>query len=205
MPVIIARSVIFPALPDFLLRYPEVQIELGANDRPIDLIGEGFDCVIRWGELKDSRLIANYLTHVQWVTCASPNYLAAHGEPKMPQDLHQHNCINYFFTPSGQSFEWQFEYDQTPFTVSVNGNLSTNNPDILLESTLAGMGIYQTASFAVQPYLQSGQLQTILSDYETRGPALWLVYPQERHLSAKVRVFAEFVVELMTQFRNRVI
>lgn len=205
MPVVIARTIIFPALPDFLLRYSEVQIELGANDRPIDLIGEGFDAVIRWGELKDSRLIARYLTHVQWVTCASPNYLATYGEPKTPQDLHQHNCINYFFTPSGQSFEWQFEHAQTQSTLSVKGNLSTNNPDILLEAALSGMGIYQTASFAVQPYLQSGQLQTILSDYETRGPALWLVYPQERHLSARVRVFAEFVVELMTQFRNRVI
>lgn len=205
MPVVIARSVIFPALPDFLWRYPDVQIELGANDRPIDLIQEGFDAVIRWGELKDSRLIARYLCHVQWVTCASPDYLATHGEPKTPQDLHQHNCINYFFTPSGQSFEWEFEHDGTQYTSSVKGNLSTNNPDILLEAALSCMGIYQTASFAVHPYLQSGQLQAILPDYQTRGPAIWLVYPQKRHLSAKVRVFAEFVVELMTPLRDPVV
>lgn len=204
MPAIVARSLIFPALPDFWRRYPEVQIELGANDRPIDLIQEGYDAVIRWGELKDSRLIARYLGHVQWVTCASPNYIAKYGIPTTPQDLSQHN-INYFFTPSGQRFEWQFQKNQTQQTVSVNGNLLTNNPDILLEAALSGMGVYQTASFAVYPYLQSRQLQVILSDYQTKGPAIWLVYPQERHLSAKVRVFAEFVVELMTQLQDKVV
>ncbi len=134
---------------------------------------------------------------------ASPDYLATYGTPKTPQELQHHNCINYFFTPSGQSFECQFQHDGTEHTLSVKGNLLTNNPDILLEAALSGMGIYQTANFAIQPYLQSGQLRSILPEYETRGPAIWLVYPQNRHLSAKVRVFAEFVVELMTPLRER--
>ncbi len=78
----------------------------------------------------------------------------------------------------------------------------TNNPDILLEATLSGMGIYQTASFAVLPYLKSGKLQAVLKDYGTRGAAVWLVYPSDRHLSAKLRVFTEFIVELMTPLRD---
>ena len=201
MPAIIARSVIFPTLPDFLRCYPKVRLELGVNDRPIDLIQEGYDAVIRWGEMKDSRLIARYLCHVQYVTCASTEYLAKYGQPTIPEDLQHHNCINYFFTPSGQPFEWQFEKNGIRQYLLMQGNLTTNNPDILLEATLAGMGIYQTASFAVLPYLKSGQLQSVLTDYQTKGPAIWFVYPQEKHLSAKVRVFADFVVKLMTPFR----
>jgi LysR family transcriptional regulator for bpeEF and oprC len=202
MPVIIARSLVFPALPGFLKRYPDIQIELGANDRPIDLVQEGYDAVIRWGELKDSRLIARYLFHVKWVTCAAPTYLAQHGTPRKPQDLQHHNCINYFFTPSGQPFEWKFEQDGTVRSLEVRGNLFTNNPDVLLEATLAGMGVYQTAHFAVADYLESGQLQLVLTNYKTKGPSVWLVYPQDRYLSAKVRVFAEFIVELTSQLRR---
>ncbi|MBD3886874.1 LysR family transcriptional regulator [Phormidium tenue FACHB-886] len=202
MPVIIARSVVFPALADFLRRYPEVQIELGANDRPIELIQEGYDAVIRWGELKDSRLIARYLCHTQWITCASPKYLSQYGEPKTPDELQHHNCINYFFTPSGQHFEWQFEQAGVKQMVAVQGNFTTNNPDILLEATLAGMGIYQTASFAVLPHLKAGQLQPVLVDYAMKGAPLWLVYPPDRHLSAKMKVFGDFIMEVMTPLRD---
>lgn len=202
MPVILARALVFPALPEFLKCYPDVQIELGANDRPIDLIQEGYDAVIRWGELKDSRLIARYLFRVQWVTCTSPAYLSKYGTPQTPQELQHHNCINYFFTPSGQPFEWQFEEGGTVRSLDVQGNLLTNNPDVLLEATLSGMGIYQTAHFAVANYLASGHLQAVLSDYQTKGPAVWLVYPQDRYLSAKVRVFAEFILGLTSQLRS---
>lgn len=199
MPAVVAKFAVFPALPNFLKQYPEVQVELGVNDRPIDLIQEGYDAVIRMGELKDSSLIARHLCTVRLMTCASPDYLAKYGEPRTLEELSRHNCINYFYVPSGRHYEWKFEQEGVRQSLPVWGNMISNDPDALLNAAIAGVGIYQTASFAVGPHLKSGKLKAVLAEYATNGPSIWLVYPHQQHLSAKVRVFADFVEELFSE------
>lgn len=154
MPTNIARAVVFPALQDFLQQYPKVQVELGVNDRLIDLIQEGYDAVIRYGELKDSRLIARHLYKVRYITCAAPAYLAQYGEPKTPAALLNHNCITYFHTPSGHYHEWQFEEDGKRQSLLCQGTTTASNSDILIDAALAGIGIHQSPDFAVLQHLE---------------------------------------------------
>lgn len=158
--------------------------------------------MIRFGELQDSSLIAYYLCTVQWVTCASPEYLAKYSEPKTLEDLSRHNCLNYFYVPSGRHYDWQFEHNGVQQSIPVSGNLVSNDSDSLIKAALAGVGVHQTATFAVASYLQLGLLQPVLAEYATTGPPIWFVYPKNQHLSAKVRVFMDFVKELFTPYSD---
>lgn len=195
MPIVVARFIVLPALSEFLHRYPQVQLELGVNDRPIDLIQEGYDAVVRIGKLKDSRLLMQPLSTIRLFTYASPDYLARYGEPETPEALLQHNCLAYTYRPSGQLADWLFERDEARFSLSVTGSFCSNDPEALIDATLAGIGIHQTASFTVAKHLQAGALQPILTGYSTLGLPVSLLYPPTQHLSAKVRVFAEFLKE----------
>ena len=195
MPIVIARFIVLPALPEFLRRYPQVQLELGVNDRPIDLIQEGYDAVVRIGRLRDSSLLMQALSTIRLSTYASPTYLAQCGEPETPEALLQHNCLAYIHAPSGQQADWLFERNGQQFPLSVTGNFCSNDPEILIDATLAGVGIHQTASFTVAKHLQFGTLKPILTSYSTTGLPVSLLYPQTQHLSAKVRVFADFLKE----------
>ncbi|MEN9518661.1 MAG: hypothetical protein RLZZ381_1249 [Cyanobacteriota bacterium] len=195
MPIVVARFIVLPALPEFLRRYPQVQLELGVNDRPIDLIQEGYDAVVRIGKLRDSNLIMQALSPLRLFTYASPEYLAQYGEPQTPEDLLKHNCLAYIYTPSGQFADWLFEEDGERISLAVTGNFCSNDPEALIDSAVAGIGIHQTASFTVEKYLQSGRLKPILTSYSTTGLPISLLYPPTRHLSAKVRVFSDFLKE----------
>jgi LysR family transcriptional regulator, regulator for bpeEF and oprC len=193
MPIVVARFIILPALPEFLRRYPKIQLELGVNDRPIDLIQEGYDAVVRIGHLRDSNLIMQALSPLRLFTYASPEYLAQYGEPETPEALLQHNCLAYIHTPSGQLADWLFEDRGERISLSVTGNFCSNDPGALIDTAVAGIGILQSANFAVAKYLQSGQLKAILTRYSATGLPISLLYPPTQHLSAKVRVFADFL------------
>ncbi|MEL6385237.1 MAG: LysR family transcriptional regulator [Cyanobacteria bacterium J06626_18] len=195
VPMVVGRFLVLPKLPEFLSRYPKLQLELAVNDRPIDLIQEGYDAVVRIGELKDSNLLIQPLATLYLATYASPEYLAKYGEPQIPEDLLHHNCLSYTYQPSGKLAEWQFECDGKRVSLAVAGNFYSNDPVASIDATVAGIGIHQAADFSVAHHLKAGTLRSILTHYSTTGLPVSLLYPPTRHLAAKVHVFAEFMKE----------
>ncbi|AGO54257.1 hypothetical protein ALQ63_00246 [Serratia plymuthica] len=191
-----ARQLLVPALPDFIERYPQIQIDLGVSDRLIDLINDSADCVIRSGPLADSSLIARRLFELEWVTCATPAYLARYGTPKHPCDLelgyplaHYRHALNdriqpLHFVDRGKEIDIQHRY-----------HVSVNESNALLAAALAGLGIIQTFRFMAQPHLDNGELVSLLHDWQPPSEQMYVVYPSNRHLSAKLRVFIDWAVE----------
>lgn len=192
----LGRHLIIPALPLFFERYPDINLEIGCSDRTVDLIEEGVDCAIRGGALPDSTLIARRLGNLHFVTCAAPSYLSRHGRPEHPHELSRHRCINYFSAKTGKIFEWDFAMGDQRIQVPVPGKIAVNDSDAYVAAALAGLGIAQMPSFMLRPYVESGQMELVLSDWCIDALPLHIVYPQNRHLSAKVRVFVEWVAAL---------
>jgi LysR family transcriptional regulator, regulator for bpeEF and oprC len=196
VPAAMGRHLLMPSLPQFLARYPDIHLEVGCSDRPVDLIEEGVDLAVRGGALADSTLIARRIGLLHFVTCAAPSYIALHGRPQHPNDLQQHDCVNYFSAKTGKISEWDFARDGERLQMRVPGRIAVNDANAYLTATLSGMGIAQTAAFVICPYLQSGELELLLEDWTIDPIPLHVVYPQNRHLSAKVRVFVEWISEL---------
>ncbi len=183
-----------PALPDFLARHPEVEIDMTMNDRFVDLIDEGYDMAVRIGRLTDSALVARKLAPLRRVVCASPAYLAARGVPRTPADLTAHDCLSY--SNMAISDEWSFVgADGKPVPVEVKGRLRVNNGDALRIAALRGLGLVTQPTFLVGADLQAGTLVGVLSDHVAQDGAVHAVYPHSRHLSPKVRAFVDFLAE----------
>ncbi len=196
VPSSLGRHVIIPALPAFFAEYPGIRLQLGCSDRPVDLLEEGVDCAVRGGSLADSTLIARRVGALHFSTCATPDYLARHGTPSHPRDLVQHQCLNYFSSRTGKNFEWDFERDGERILMPLDGPLAVNDSDAYVEAGLAGLGIMQMASYAARAHHTEGKLVPILTDWRSDPIPLHVIYPQNRHLSAKVRVFVEWIAKL---------
>lgn len=183
-----------PALPDFLLRYPDVDVDISMNDRFVDLVDEGFDLAVRIGNLADSSLVARKLAPARRVVCASPAYLKARGVPASPDDLKAHDCLCYNSIP--MSHDWRFVAENgQPWPVEVRGRLSANNGDTLKVAALKGLGFANLPTFIVGSELQAGTLVTVLDKFVAQDLAVNAVYPHSRHLSPKVRAFVDFLAE----------
>ena len=195
MPGSIGRLLIIPAIHEFHRAYPDIELMLGLSDRPIDLIQEGVDCVLRVGELQDSSLIARRVGAFRPVTCASPAYLAAHGMPKTLDELQSHVAVKYF-TRTGKVHEPSFEQDGVEREVKMPGTVSVNDADAYVTCGVEGLGIVQPPRFMALPHLHSGALVEILPDWRPALMPISALYPQNRHLSPKVRVFVDWVAEL---------
>jgi len=198
-PTGLASDILIPALPDFFARYPDILLELGCSDRPVDLIEEGVDCAVRGGALGDSSLIARRVGVLNFVTCATPAYLDQYGRPQHPNELARHRCVNYFSSRTGKTFDWDFSRDGERLQMQLPGHISLNDSIAYAAAGLKGLGIIQMATFQSEPMLASGQLEQILADWTSDPIPIHVVYPQNRHLSAKVRVFVEWVAELFAQ------
>ncbi|MGP1395584.1 MAG: LysR family transcriptional regulator [Inquilinaceae bacterium] len=188
-PAAFGRQHLSPAMPDYLARYPEVQLDLNLTDSFIDIIDQGFDLAVRIDEPKDSTLVARRLAPNRRVICAAPAYLARHGTPRVLEDLADHNCLALDHQPV-----WTFEDAGVERRIRVSGNLRTNNGEVLRDAAVAGLGIALKSTWDVGAYLQSGALVTLLTGYgvSTRL-ALYAVYPSARLLSPKVRTFVDFL------------
>ncbi|WP_062382218.1 LysR family transcriptional regulator [Pseudomonas abietaniphila] len=192
-----ATMLVLPALPDLQKRYPELQLDIGVSDRPVDLLGDRVDCVIRGGTLSDPSLIARRLGSLEFVTCASPAYLAAHGTPLHPSDLEtNHQMVRYFFAGTHRRLPVEFVRGGERISVDANYFVSVNDSNALLAAALAGMGVLQTLMFMAEPHFKSGALVQLLEDWSLEPNPIYIVYSPNRHLSARVRVFAEWLVGL---------
>jgi DNA-binding transcriptional LysR family regulator len=185
-----------PAIADFTARFPAISVELMLSERPVDLIAEGFDVAVRLEEMPDSSLIARQLAPCRMVVCGAPSYFERHGVPRTPADLTAHNCL----TPAGNVLPYYHAWhltaaDGTALNISPIGNLRSNSGAVLKVAALAGHGLACLPTFFVGEALQSGRLVTVLDDYIAPPLTLRALYPHNRHLSAKVRAFVDFLAE----------
>jgi DNA-binding transcriptional LysR family regulator len=183
-----------PAVPDFLARHPDVELEMIMNDRFVDLVDEGFDMAVRIGTLADSSLVAKKLAPMRRTVCAAPAYLQRRGTPASPDDLKAHECLCYGNV--GVAQDWRFvRPDGRAWPVEVHGRLHANNGDALRAAALRGFGLAVLPSFLVGRDFQSGALVSLLEPFLPHDSAVYAVFPHARHLSPKVRAFVDFLAE----------
>ncbi len=179
---------------DFMSEYPEVRVELMLSDRFIDPIEEGFDVTLRVAEdAPSTSLIVRNIAPAKRVLCASPDYIASAGEPKSPRELRQHRCLHYGYLDSGS--QWRLTGPDGDRTWSINCAMWSNNGETLRDAAIGGQGIALLPTFIVGQALQDGQLRSLLTEYSPPEIVLSAVYPRHRHLSAKVNLFVEMLVE----------
>lgn len=200
MPVAMAKNLVIPRLPTFLQHYPGIELELSSSDRLVDMIREGFDCVVRVGTLKDSGFIARPLGKLSIINCASPDYLARFGYPENLDDLSSHAVVHYA-TNLGvrqQGFEvWQ--HNQTQW-IKTGGILTVNSTETYQAACLAGLGIIQVPRVGVRELLRSGKLVEILPQYRAQPMPVSLIYPHRRNLSRRVHLFMEWLSGVMKDY-----
>jgi DNA-binding transcriptional LysR family regulator len=190
---IVTYHLLLPVLPEFMALYPEIELDIDFNDRTIDLIEEGVDVSIRSGDLPDSRLVARSMGFFQLILCASPAYLERHGVPETPRDLDRHHAIRFRYPNSGRLQDWPLidncDWPQARIA------LTCNNMEALRGAAIAGLGIGCMPDFLVSEPLADGRLKTVLGNH-IDGPARFrMLWPSNRHLSPKVRVFVDFMTE----------
>jgi len=194
--VSVGRAALIPNLADFEAKYPDIRLELSMSDRSIGLIEEGIDCAIRMGELEDSNLIARKLGYFNNVLCAAPAYLERYGTPVSIDDLKQHRCINYVYPTSGRAYQWQFDTPDGRLALDIDAHLLINDGESVIQAAMAGLGIIQVPHWLAASAIGYGKLKVIMEDTISTGSPVWLVYPQKKHLSARVQAFLEWVHEL---------
>lgn len=183
-----------PALPRFLERYPDIELDITVTDRLVDLVEEGADVAIRTGALRDSTLVAKKICDMHRTICASPAYLKAHGTPKTPRDLLNHNCISISGAP--QLRKWPFDTATGMETIDVVGTVNANNAETLLQMAALGVGIIRLSDVIVSDGIRAGWLVPLLTDVHHAEPLpLSAVYPQGKHKSPRVAAFVSFLVE----------
>jgi DNA-binding transcriptional LysR family regulator len=200
MPVSLARNFLVPRLPEFLDRHPGLDIELSCTDRRVDVVAEGFDCVIRVGALADSALMTRPLGLMHMGNYASPAYLARHGEPKTLDDLKDHHLIHYALTLGSKPFGFEYLEDGIYKTVDMPGRITVNNTEAFSAAALAGLGILQSPRTGNRYHVAEGRLVEILPQYEAEPLPVAMVYPRRRHQARRVRAFMDWVAEIMRDY-----
>jgi DNA-binding transcriptional LysR family regulator len=196
----VTSYILLPALADFLARYPEIAVECGVSDRPADLIGDNVDCVIRGGPLLEPSLVARHIGDLRWLTCATPDYLAKYGRPTHPTDLQTgHVLAGYFYPRSGRMRPLLFERDGKRFEIPPNPRVAVNDSGAHFASLRAGLGLGQIISFIVSQGGATEELVPVLADWQPEPMPVHVLYPANRHLSTKVRVFVDWVAELFSR------
>jgi len=195
VPMSFGTKYLTQAIAAFAVKYPEVQMEADFDDRQVDIIGEGYDVVVRIAALSDSSLIARKLADCPILLCASADYVAKHGYPKSPDDLAAHPAIIY--SKHGASAEWKYQDSHGKIgTAALTKNFSADTADMLLQACLHGVGIAVFPIFTAATYVQTGQLVRLLPDYETYPKRnIYAVFPQNKHLSTKVRLFVDWLTQ----------
>ncbi|WP_431045793.1 LysR family transcriptional regulator [Roseateles sp. L2-2] len=194
MTLSLARLVVLPAIEQFQSKFPDVELTLTVADRTVELVQEGIDCVIRAGTPEDSpTLVARRIGAFDWVTCASPQYLARHGTPSSLEDLQNHHAVGYLSSRTARTLPWHFVIDDEDRFIRVPEGLVVNDTDAYVACALEGLGLIRAGSYMVQPHLLSGRLQRVLTRYPSPAVPLSVLYPKNRHLSPTVRAFVDWV------------
>ena len=188
------RAHIVPAVSDFSRAFPEVEVQMRLTDRPVNLLDEGFDVAVRFGDIPDARLTARKIASNRRLLCASPRYLQTAGEPRAPGDLSRHRCIVVRENDVAYG-TWHLRSGQRVETVKVRGPLSSNDGESALQWALDGHGIVMRSEWETAADLRSGRLRQVLSDWHTPPADIHALYPEQLNLPAKTVAFVDFLVQ----------
>lgn len=192
-----SRLLLAPHLPRFLALHPELTLELIAREQLGDLVAEGFDIAVRFGEPPSSSLVARKLADSRVVTVATPAYLARHGRPAKPADLAGHACLQVRNPVTGRPYAWEFQRGRRQLVVPTAGRLLLSDPGTILETTLAGVCVAQIKAVGIQAQLDSGALVDLFPDWPDARLPVHALYPSRHLPAAKVRAFIDFVLDVI--------
>lgn len=201
VPSPLARMILMPALPAFHARYPDLQIDMGVSDRTIDLIGESVDCVIRGGELRDLSLRARHVGDLQLGVYAAPAYLARNAAPAHPRELEHgaHRVVGFLWGRTGKTYPVVLRRGDETLTIDGRYVVAVDDGNAYLAAGLAGMGVLWLPRYMAKPHVASGELLPLLEDWRLPPMPLHVAYPQNRYVSTRLRVFIDWVADLMAE------
>ncbi len=195
-----ADLLVIPSLGEFHDTYPDIHIDLGVGDRTVDYLAENVDCALRGGAPGDQSLIARRIAEIDVTTCAAPSYIETFSMPQHPSELEStHHCVNYFLAQTNRTMAFEFERDGEKVEINSRYLLAVNDARSYLAAALSGLGIAPLPRFMATEALASGQLVPVLPGWRSEPIPLYIVYPPNRHLSNKVRVFVDWLVRLLAR------
>jgi len=193
----VARLFVLPQLADFMQAHPLIELELSSTDRLVDLVREGFDCVLRVGPLVDSSLVARPLGAFRIINCASPAYLERHGTPKTLDDLATHQLIHYVSTLGARSPGWEYPDGGAYASLPMAGSITVNNSDSYTAACLAGLGLIQAPAAGLQPLIDTGRLVEVMPDCRAEPMPVSLLYANRRNLPRRVQAFMTWITQVL--------
>jgi DNA-binding transcriptional LysR family regulator len=197
MPTAMARKLVMPHLGEFLRRHPKVQLEISSTDRRVDLVREGFDCVVRVGDLPDASLVARPLGRLALMNVASPTYLAEHGTPHTLEDLAHHQLVHYVSVLGARSSGFEYLANGVRAYVPMAGAVTVSSTDAYEAACLGGLGLIQAPMSGMREHLESGRLVAVLPDYVPAPMEVSVLYAHRRHLPQRARVMMDWLAELI--------
>jgi len=202
LPTAVARTAIVPVLPQFMAVHPGLELEVSSTDRLVDLVQEGFDCVLRLGPIKDETLIARSLGSLRMVNVASPAYLARHGIPQALEDLkrQEHRTIHFSTLLGARPYGWEYPHGEGYARLQLPGALHVNNAQTYEAAALAGLGLIQVPLLGVGPYLESGALVEVMPGFRRRALPVSLVVAHRSNLSRRVRAFMRWIEDVLAPY-----
>jgi DNA-binding transcriptional LysR family regulator len=196
-----ARLILVPALPEFHALYPDIQIDMGVSDRIVDIIGENVDCVVRGGTLRDQSLVARHIGNLRLAAYASPAYLQSQGTPADPRELEDthHRIVGFLWSRLGKTYPYVMHRDGLHIEVRGRHSFAFDDGNAYLAGGLAGLGILWLPEYMAKDHRSSGQLCPLFADWEFEPMPMYVAYPPNRHVSRKLRVFIDWIVEIMAR------
>lgn len=196
-----ASRILVPALPDFHARYPDIQLDMGVSDRMVDLIGDQVDCVVRGGELGDQSLAARRIADLSLGVYAAPGYLARAGTPLHPEQLHAsgHRIVSFRSARTRNPYPYVLQRGAERVKVAGRHVLAIDDGNAYLAAGLAGLGVLWLPDYMAAPHVARGELAPLFEDWRIEPMPLWVAFPPNRHISRKLRVFIDWIVELMAR------
>lgn len=201
VPSPLARLVIVPALPDFHARYPDIQLDMGVSDRTVDVVSDSVDCVVRGGEIADQSLVARRIADLQLKVYAAPAYLARHGAPAHPRELEgpEHHIVGFLWARLGKAVPYAMRRGAESVHVHGRYVVAMDDGNAYLEAGLAGLGVLWLPDYMAARHVATGELLPLFEDWRLESMPLYVAFAPNRHLSARVRVFIDWMIELMAQ------
>ncbi|SPO55287.1 Transcriptional regulator [Pseudomonas sp. JV551A1] len=201
VPSPLARMLLIPALPGFFARYPEIQLTVGASDRIVDIIGENVDCVVRGGEITDQSLVARHVGDLKLGIYAAPGYLHRFGTPVHPRELEEsrHTTVGFLWFRTGKALPYAMQRGEERMEAQGRSQLTVDDGNAYLAAGLAGLGVIWLPQYMAKPHLANGELLPLFEDWQMAPMPMYLAFPPNRHVSAKVRVFIDWIIELIAE------
>ena len=201
LPGVLGKYFVLPKIGEFFERYPDVELEIGLSDRFVDLVRERVDCVLRVGELRDSSMVARKVAQLEQVTCASAVYLDKYGTPTTLEEFRQHRAVNFISSITGRAAPFDFMVDGIEQSVHLDGFVSVSDAEAYQVCCNAGLGFVQKPRYHVEADLKSGVLREVLPEFRPKPMTVSVMYPHQRQLSPRVRVFIDWLADVMSKAR----